>query len=135
MAIAGSVAAMERIWIALGALAGLLAVALAAMAAHAPPNVLSPDARAMVERSVSLQGWHATALLAIGVWAPRGGRMAHLAGAALALGLLLFCGAVDWLAFTGTSLGPLAPTGGVMLMLGWLFLGASAFRRRAPPRG
>ena len=118
---------MERVWIGLGALAGLLAVAMAALLAHV---VADPAAAAMAGRAVQMQGWHALALLATGLWAHRGGRLAHAAGAAFALGTLAFCGAVYALALGGRSLGVLAPAGGMLLMLGWALLGVSAIRPR-----
>jgi uncharacterized membrane protein YgdD (TMEM256/DUF423 family) len=68
--------------------------------------------------------------VACGLWSPRGGVLADLAGAAFALGLLLFCGAVYTLALGGVSLGAVAPTGGTILMLAWLLLGLSALRAR-----
>jgi uncharacterized membrane protein YgdD (TMEM256/DUF423 family) len=116
---------MQRLWIGVGALAGLGATAMAAVAAHAIPDAA---ARAIVDRGVQIEGWHALALLATGLWAPRGGRLADLAGAAFVLGLLAFCGAVYALALGGVSLGALAPTGGTLLMLGWLLLALSALR-------
>lgn len=118
---------MDRIWIGLGALAGLLAVAMAAAAAHL---ALAPPALAMLREGVQMQGWHALALVATGIWAARGGRLAHLAGLAFALGLLLFCGTVYALALGGPHLGLLAPTGGWLLMAGWALLGLSALRAR-----
>jgi uncharacterized membrane protein YgdD (TMEM256/DUF423 family) len=119
---------MERIWIGLGALSGLLAVAMAASVAHL---VTAPAAQAMAGRALQMHGWHALALLAAGLWAPRGGWLAHLGGAAFALGSLAFCGAVYALALAGLHLGPLAPVGGTLLMLGWALLGLSALRPRA----
>ncbi len=59
-----------------------------------------------------------------------GGRLAHLAGAAFAIGLVLFCGGVYAIALGGVRLPDVAPTGGTILMLGWLLLGLSALRRR-----
>jgi uncharacterized membrane protein YgdD (TMEM256/DUF423 family) len=118
---------MERTWIGLGALAGFLAVAMAAVGAHL---VADPAAAAMLGRAVEMQGWHALALLATGLWARRGGRLADLAGAAFVLGLLAFCGAVYALALGGVHAGPLAPVGGTLLMLGWALLGASALTAR-----
>ncbi len=118
---------MDRLWIGLGALTGLLAVGMAAALAHV---VDQPAAQAMAGRALQMQGWHALALLAVGLWAPRGGVLAHLAGAAFVLGLLAFCGAVYALALGGVHLGTLAPIGGTLLMLGWLLLGLSAIRPR-----
>jgi uncharacterized membrane protein YgdD (TMEM256/DUF423 family) len=116
---------MARLWIGLGALAGLLTVAMGAVAAHAIPD---DAARQIAHSAVEMQAWHALALVGTGLWAPRGGRLADLAGAAFVLGLLAFCGAIYALVFTGVHAGPLAPTGGVLLMLGWALLGVSALR-------
>jgi uncharacterized membrane protein YgdD (TMEM256/DUF423 family) len=116
---------MQRLWIILGSLAGFGAVAMAAYAAHGVPD---PAAQHVVASGVQMQGWHALALLGVGLWVPRGGRLADAAGAAFAVGLVLFCGAVYSLPLAGVSWGPLAPTGGILLMIGWLLLGASALR-------
>jgi len=118
---------MQRIWIGLGSLAGFGAVAMAAFAAH---GISDPASLRIVSNGVQMQGWHALALLGTGLWAPRGGRLADAAGLAFALGLVLFCGAVYSLGLAGASWGILAPTGGILLMLGWLLLGASALRAR-----
>src|SRR6187399_808322 len=115
---------MQRTWIALGALAGLTAVAMAALAAHG----LDQAALAMARSALEMQGWHALALLACGLWAPRGGWLADAAGAAFALGILLFCGAVYATGLAGLRLGAVAPVGGTLLMLGWLLLGVSTLR-------
>jgi uncharacterized membrane protein YgdD (TMEM256/DUF423 family) len=120
---------LERLWIVLGAAQGLAAVAMAALAAHGL-GWLDPGQRAMLDRALEIQGWHAPVLVLCGVWAGRGGGLAHVAGAAFAAGAVLFCGAVYALALGGVSLGPTAPTGGILLMLGWLLLGASAWRAR-----
>ena len=79
-----------------------------------------------VRSAVQMQGWHALALLFLGVW--RAGLLARLAGAAFVLGVLLFCGSLYGLAFAGLR-APLAPAGGVLLMLGWVLLAGSAVRR------
>lgn len=120
---------MQRLWIGLGGLAGFGAVAMAAVAAHALGG-LSAAAQRMVQSAIEMQGWHALALIGTGLWVPRGGRLADLAGAAIALGLLLFCAGVYVLAFTGVSLGAVAPTGGTLCMVGWLLLALSALRAR-----
>lgn len=124
---------MHRLWIALGALAGLGAVALSAWAAHGAPRALDAARLLMLDRAITMQGWHALALLAAGLWAERrGGRLPHLAGAAFALGMLLFCGAVYALAIGGLALGRIAPVGGMLLMAGWALLAFSALWPRRP---
>jgi uncharacterized membrane protein YgdD (TMEM256/DUF423 family) len=113
---------------ALGSLAGLIAVGMAAAAAHALPQRLDPASMQMVRSGIQMQGWHALALLACGLWAARGGALTQAAGAAFTLGTILFCGSVYLLALKGIRLGPTAPAGGMLLMLGWLLLGLSALR-------
>jgi uncharacterized membrane protein YgdD (TMEM256/DUF423 family) len=122
---------MQRVWIGAGGVAGLTAVAMAALAAHGLPDRLDASSSQMVRDAVQMQGWHALALLATGLWAARGGRLANLAGAAFVLGLLAFCGAVYALALAGVRLAAMAPAGGLLLMLGWALLGASAVFARA----
>lgn len=125
---------MERVWIVVGCLAGGTAVGLSALRAHALR--LDEAALAMLDSALTMQGWHALALLATalialraGGLARRAGVLAHLAGACFAGGIMLFCGAVYAAAFAGLRLGPVAPIGGTLLMLGWLLLGASALTR------
>ena len=120
---------MARLWVAIGALAGLSAVAMAAMAAHGL-DAIGPARLGMLRNSLQMHGWHALALLACGLWAPRGGVLADCAGAAFTAGLLVFCGSVYALALYGWPVGMLAPIGGVLLMLGWVLLLLSALRAR-----
>ena len=122
---------MQRMWIAFGALAGLTAVLMAALAAHGLDG-LDPAALQMVRNAIQMHGWHAMALLACGLWAPRGGTLANWAGAAFAIGIILFCGAVYTLALGGMRLPMVAPIGGTLLMLGWLLLGLSTIAARQP---
>jgi uncharacterized membrane protein YgdD (TMEM256/DUF423 family) len=119
---------MYRLWIGLGGVAGLGAVAMAAAAAHAL-NGLPPGMLHVVDSGVQMQGWHALALVACGIWAQRRGGIAHWAGAAFALGTVLFCGAVYALGLGGIATGPMAPVGGTLLMVGWALLAVSALRR------
>jgi uncharacterized membrane protein YgdD (TMEM256/DUF423 family) len=98
---------------------------MSAYVAHGLAGI-DPATRHVVESGVQMQGWHALALLGTGLWAPRGGWLADLAGAAFTVGMLLFCGALYILGVQGMSLGVVAPTGGMLLMLGWLLLAISA---------
>jgi uncharacterized membrane protein YgdD (TMEM256/DUF423 family) len=116
---------MRRLWVGAGALAGLSAVAMAAYAAHGVQGA----AQEMVRQAVQMQGWHALALLFCGLWAPHAGRIADAAGAVFVVGLLAFCTGVYAIALFGVRLADVAPVGGTLLMLGWLLLFVSAFRR------
>ncbi len=117
----------DRLWIGLGALAGLSAVAMAAVTSHGL-DAIGPARLQMARDAVQMQGWHALALVGCGLWVRRSGELADWAGVAFTLGLLAFCGAVYALALGGVHLGGLAPAGGMLLMLGWLLLALSALR-------
>ena len=117
-----------RAWVAAGALAGLLAVAAAAGGAHLAAG--GGTAARAVGSAVQMHGWHALALVGVGLWGTRGGVLGHLAGIAFSLGLLLFCGSIYLGALGGPHIGPVAPVGGTAFMLGWVLLGASALRAR-----
>ena len=119
---------MYRLWIGLGGLFGAGAVGMAAAAAHLLAG-LPPAALHVVESGVQIQGWHALALLGCGLWARARGGLAHWAAAAFALGTVLFCAAVYAFGLAAVSLDAVAPTGGLLLILGWLLLAASALRR------
>jgi uncharacterized membrane protein YgdD (TMEM256/DUF423 family) len=120
---------MHRIWLGSGALAGAAAVALSAWLAHGAPARLDAARLGMAQSAATMLGWHALALLAVGLWAERrASRWPHLAGGAFVLGLLLFCGGVLGAA-AGVRLGPIAPAGGTLLIAGWLLLLPAALRR------
>jgi uncharacterized membrane protein YgdD (TMEM256/DUF423 family) len=120
---------MHLLWLVTGALTGLTAVALSAWAAHGLPARLDPTRMAAVQNALTMQGWHALALLIAALMAERGRRLAHGAAAAFLAGMILFCGAVWVGALSGQSLGPIAPSGGMLLMLGWALLALAAARR------
>lgn len=118
------------IWMIVGALAGCGAVGMAAAAAHALPQRLDARALHAVQSAIQMQGWHALALLITALWILRAGPLpatvANAAAWAFALGLLLFCGSIYAGELGGIRIGPTAPAGGLLLMLGWILLAVSA---------
>lgn len=119
-----------RLWVGLGALIGLGAVGMAAAASHALAGRLDAGGLAAVRSAVDIQAWHALALLFLGLWIPRGGILAHAAGACFAAGVILFCTGVYASALGGVRLPSVAPAGGLILMLGWALLAASTLVSR-----
>ncbi len=108
---------LDRILAAVAALAGGLGVAASAAAAHTSGGeTLKTAAQFLL--------FHAPAVLALTGFAAAGlvrGALARLAAAALLLGLALFSGDLALRALAGTPLFPMAaPSGGVVLMAGWL---------------
>lgn len=96
----------------LGGLCGALAIAAYAGAAHGGDNHLGSIAPLLLG--------HAPALLVLALLAPAR-RAATIGGALLVVGLALFCGDLFMRDITGNRLFPLAaPTGGSLMILGWL---------------
>ncbi len=121
---------MARIFVALGAVFGFLAVALGAMGAHALSGRLAPDRLALYETAARYQMYHALALLAV-AWAfdrfPGGA--ASGAGWAFTAGILIFSGTVYALAFGAPRwLGAITPIGGLCFLAGWALLAWAALR-------
>lgn len=112
-----------KVWLAVAALSGALAVILGAFGAHGLRERLSPESLASWQTAVQYHLVHSAALLALALYALRGGRGAGLAFALLAAGVLLFSGSIYALALGGPrSLGPVTPVGGLALVAGWLAL-------------
>lgn len=119
---------MDRVFFALGAVSGFLAVGLGAFAAHALKGRVGAEALATFELGVRYQMYHALALLATG-WA-----LGRWPGAVLAAGgwlflagTLLFCGTLYALALGAPRrLGAVTPLGGIALLGGWLALAWAA---------
>jgi len=108
----------------LAALYGASGVILAAAAAHAAPGAgLDSAAYMLLLHAAAVLG--GAALVQQGLlWRP----LAVLALAAWLLGAGLFAGDVALRAFAGHRLFPMAaPSGGIILIAGWLALAAAAF--------
>lgn len=113
------------LWLFLGALNGLVAVAAGAYGWHALAG--DDGARKMFEIGVQYQMGHALALVAVAWLATRlnGRRLipVYVAGAGFTLGIILFSGTLYAFGLTGiVPVEGVAPTGGFLLMIGWLAL-------------
>jgi len=135
---------MERAFLVIGAVSGLLGVAAGAFGSHGLQPKLPPDRLAQFETAVRYQLWHALALFAVVMvgslrFADPGtthpfvllegamGWPAALTGWLFVAGTVLFCGSLYALAVTGRRRwGMLAPLGGTCFILGWASLVLSA---------
>ena len=135
-AAAATTSGAVRSWFACGAVLGLLTVACAALVAHLPDRLLAAGGREALRSAVQILGWHAAALLATALWLRErvARRLVHLAAWCFLAGTACFCAGVAVPAFGGPHLGRLAPTGGTLLMIGWVLLAASAWPTRAAGR-
>jgi uncharacterized membrane protein YgdD (TMEM256/DUF423 family) len=111
-----------RLALALGALLAFAAVALGAFGAHALRARLAPDMAAVWQTAVQYHGWHALALVAVGLvllQRPEATAVA-IAGWLFVAGVVLFSGSLYALALTGVrALGAVTPLGGVAFLAGW----------------
>jgi len=115
-------------WVIVAALLGLLGVALGAIAAHA---ISDPKAVAAVEKAAVYQLIHVFALLFV---SQQTGRWARLSCWFFLVGITLFCGSIEVKYLLGIHHATaLAPSGGICLMLGWVFLGVSSFNQKKHP--
>lgn len=123
---------MSRIFLFLGALNSLLAVALGAFGAHALRERIGPELLTIYHTSSTYHAIHALGLLAVGLLLLHtGSRWAMAAGWLLFIGILLFCGSLYTLAMTGMhQLGIITPFGGAAFLLGWTCLCIAAWRLR-----
>ncbi len=110
-----------RLLAVLGAINGLLAVAVGAFGAHA---VADPQAKAWIATGAQYGLGHAAAAFAVldRSWS---------AAWAMTIGALLFAAALYALALTGERwLGAVAPIGGTLMIAGWALLLWQLLRRK-----
>jgi uncharacterized membrane protein YgdD (TMEM256/DUF423 family) len=119
---------MERTFILIATLAGLLGVALGAFGAHGLRGRLTPEMLAVFETGVRYQLVHAVALLAMaGLMDRLNGWLITTAGWLFVAGIVLFSGSLYLLALTGaTILGAITPLGGLAFLAGWACLAIAA---------
>ncbi|HVR01555.1 MAG TPA: DUF423 domain-containing protein [Polyangia bacterium] len=101
---------------------GFLGVALGAFGAHGLRDRLAPGMLDVYKTGVLYHLLHAVALLAVALGAERVARPRAVA-ALWAAGIVVFSGSLYALALTSvTTLGAVAPIGGLLLMAGWVTL-------------
>ena len=123
---------MQRWALLVAAVAGFLAVALGAFAAHGLRNVLSAEYLTVFQTGVHYQMVHALALLAVGMLLQKSpARSLRIAAWGFTLGIVLFSGSLYALTLSGVrSLGMITPLGGVAFLVGWAALAWFAWRSR-----
>ena len=114
----------------LGSTLALCAVLFGAFGAHALRETLSAhDSIQTWETAVRYQMWHALALILLSM-IPGPQSMPKIAGPCFVVGSLLFSGSLYGLALGGPKwLGPITPLGGLCLMIGWVLLVYSSYKK------
>ena len=112
--------ANRRLWLALAALNGLMAVCAGALGAH---GVADPQVKGWLQTGAQYQLVHAAAALACFSLLRVIARQAAIAGWLFGMGGLVFGGSLYLLALTGVKLwGAVTPIGGVLMIVGWTVL-------------
>lgn len=130
---------MQKPFLIIAALFGILSVAIGAFGAHAIRAAVSPDAYEIYETGVRYQFYHTLALLAVAIlltWFP--GRLLSLAGIFFIIGIVLFSGSLYLITalksadrVISPAVGILTPVGGLFFIAGWVMLFV-AFLGRKP---
>jgi uncharacterized membrane protein YgdD (TMEM256/DUF423 family) len=128
---------MNKRFLVLSACGGALSVIAGAMLSHPLKPHMPVESREIFETAVRYQFYHVFALMACGVLSERfPGFWINRAGNCFIFGILFFSGSlyiISALKSTGSSvpvaLGILTPLGGLLLILGWIFLGLSVWKK------
>lgn len=116
-----------RSLVAFAALNGALAVLIGAFAAHGA----GPQIKTLLTTGGHYQMVHAVLALVCALW-PGRGRLVVLAGWLAAAGGLVFCLALSAIALLSlTTMGAIAPIGGVLMIAAWLLLMFAALRSQS----
>jgi uncharacterized membrane protein YgdD (TMEM256/DUF423 family) len=121
---------VDRLFFALGAVAGFIGVALGAFAAHGLKSRLDAGLLATFEIGVRYHMYHALALLCV-AWACTRwpGALTNAAGWLFVAGIVVFSGSLYVLALTGVRwLGAITPLGGLAFLAGWICLAWAALK-------
>jgi uncharacterized membrane protein YgdD (TMEM256/DUF423 family) len=128
---------MTRIFLAIAAILGGLAVAAGAFASHALKEKLTDRALEIFETGARYQMYHALALLLVALLCNSGLQTLPYeappptlvtAGIAFIVGVVIFSGSLYALSLTGIKwLGAITPLGGAAFLVGWGCLAVAAW--------
>lgn len=122
---------MFKLFVSLGSINAVVAVALGAFGAHALKDRLSADMLAIFETGVQYHFYHALGLLAVGLIATHlpNSSLVKWSGWLMAFGILVFSGSLYVLAATGIKwLGAITPIGGTAFIAAWVILAIAVLR-------
>ncbi len=112
-------------FITMGAICGLLAVALGAFGAHILEGNIPDKYLETWGKAVDYQMFHSAGLLVIGLLAEKLGMkpLLNWSGNLMLIGIILFSGSLYILSLTGIGiLGAITPLGGVSFIVAWALM-------------
>jgi uncharacterized membrane protein YgdD (TMEM256/DUF423 family) len=128
---------MNKRIILTAAVFGMLAVILGAFGAHGLKDKVSVGALSIWSKGVEYQFYHTFALLFLSTFVRFKNKLVNLAYFCFTLGILFFSGSLYLLATLEIThfnfahiIGPITPFGGLLFILGWIFLFLATLRHR-----
>jgi len=122
-----------KLFLSIGAIAMLTAVALGAFGAHALKSHIAPELLAAYRTGVEYHFTHALGLLIVGLAAQHlpDSNWLRASGWLMLAGILIFSGSLYLLALTGVrAFGAVTPVGGVAFMLAWVMFAFAVVKSR-----
>ena len=127
---------MARIFLQIGSIAALLAVALGAFAAHGLQDKISHDQITVFQTGVRYQFYHAFGIFIVAILLQKSENIwLKRAAWCFVTGIILFSGSLyllscrDWLQIAHWKwLGPITPLGGLFFIAGWACLFFANFK-------
>ncbi len=120
-----------KLFLVLGCIAALLAVAIGAFGAHALKARIAPELMQAYRTGVEYHFYHAMGMILVGLAALHLPESAALrrAGWAMLAGIVLFSGSLYLLSLTGlTWLGAITPFGGAAFIAAWALFAAAVVK-------
>lgn len=113
---------MARLWLVWGSVFGFLFVALGAFAAHGLEKILPPEKLETLATANEYLGFHAFALLALGLWNLQQPKVhTKWAGFFFVFGTVVFSGSLYIYVLGGLKVAAMiTPIGGTLFLLGWV---------------
>jgi uncharacterized membrane protein YgdD (TMEM256/DUF423 family) len=121
---------MQKLFMILGTLLAGLSIALGAFGAHSLKKIADAETVNIYQTGVQYQMYHALALIVVGLIAERFSvNMINYAGYLFIAGMVFFSGSLYLIASLKTMhktvptiVGIMTPIGGLLFILGWVFL-------------
>lgn len=128
---------MNRTILLVGTAMGMLAIVLGAFAAHGLEKLVDAQAIDTFETGVKYQMYHALFLLFLGIWDGLPSKPKKIVFTLVLLGVVLFSFSIYLLALNSLTsfdfkiIGFLTPIGGVLMIMGWIYLGYHILTQKA----
>lgn len=118
--------------LSIAALLGVIAIVLGAFAAHSLKESLSTDAMESLTTGIRYQMYHVIVLLFVNTYQEFSDRLKKQVSILFFLGILFFSGSIYAIYLLGVpakSIWFITPLGGLLFILGWLFMLFTFFKK------